>query len=172
MENKTIALEKLIPGALSIELRNHQFGTVQSYRWKYDVDTIYAPLELVTSIFTESGTKKLYDKGYFRIRKDQEEAVLQRAVELGFYHGKVDAKPANVPVRMEKEEIEKALKNNSRAKIEDLIKRHDRVELEILVQSAIALNKELTQGMVDLIEEKLEVPIRIENDYDDEILAE
>lgn len=172
MENKTIALEKLIPGALSIELRNHQFGTVQEYRWRYDMDTVYAPLDLVTSIFTESGTKKLYEKGYFRIKKEQEEAVLQRAIELGFYHGKVDAKPASTPVRLERADIEKALRQNSRTKIEEIITRNDRVELEILVQAALSLSKDLSQGMVDLIEEKLEVPIRIENDYDDTELVE
>lgn len=172
MENKTIALEKLIPGALSIELRNHQFGTVQRFKWQHDVETIYAPLELAVSIFTESGTKKLYDKGYFRIRKDQEEEVLQKAVASGFYHGKVDAKPAAEPVRLEKEEIEKLLKNNNRTKVDALIDRDDRVEIEILIQAALNMRNELTQGMVDLIEEKLEVPIRIENDYDDEELVE
>jgi hypothetical protein len=166
MENKTIALEKLIPGALSIELRNHQFGTIQTYRWKYDVEFIYVPLDLATSIFTEGGTKKLYDKGYFRIKAEQEEVVLQRAVELGFYQGKVSAKPA-APVRLEKDEIAKALRNNSRTKIEELITRDDRVELEILVQAALEMQKELTQGMIDLIEEKLQVPIRIDNDYDE-----
>ena len=171
MENKTIALEKIIPGALSIELRNHQFGTIQRYRWKYDVETIYVPLDLATSIFTEGGTKKLYDKGYFRIRKDQEEAVLNRAIELGFYHGKVDAKPAAKPVRLEKEEIIKLLRSNNRAKVEELIKRNDRVELENLVQAALELSKELTQGMIELIEDSLQVPIRIDNDYEDEELA-
>jgi hypothetical protein len=170
MENKTIALEKLIPGALSIELRNHQFGTTQRYRWTHDVETIYVPVDLAVSIFTENGTKKLYDKGYFRIRKEQEEEVLQKAVAAGFYHGKVDAKPAAKPVRLEAADIEKLLLNNSRAKIEELIARNDRVELETLVQAALALQKDISQGIVDLIEEKLQVPIRIENDYDEEEL--
>jgi hypothetical protein len=165
MENKTIALEKLIPGALSIELRNHQFGTTQRYRWSYDTESIYVPLDLAVSIFTEVPTKKLYDKGYFRIRKDQEEAVLNQAVEAGFYHGKVEATPAKTPTRLERTEIETLLKNNSKTKIKDLIKRNDRVELENLVQAAIALQAELTQSIVDLIEQELKVPIRIEDDY-------
>lgn len=172
MENKTIALEKLIPGALSIELRNHQFGTMQRYKWAHDTEVIYVPVDLAISIFTETGTKKLYDKGYFRIRKDQEEEVLQKAVAAGFYHGKVDAKPAAEPVRLDKVEIEKLLKTNNRTKIDALIDRNDRVELEILVEAASLMQRELTQGMVDLIEEKLQVPIRIENDYEDEELAE
>ena len=171
MENKTIALEKVIPGALSIELRNHQFGTVQRFKWRHDTDVIYVPIELAISLFTETGTKKLYDKGYFRIRKDQEEEVLQKAVAAGFYHGKVDAKPAAEPARLDIGEIEKLLKSNNRAKIDALIARNDRVELENLVQAALILQNELTQGMIDLIEEKLQVPIRIENDYiDDEPL--
>ena len=172
MENKTIALEKLIPGALSIELRNHQFGTVQRFKWKFDDEVVYVPINLAISIFTEQSTKKVYDKGYFRIRKDQEEEVLQTAIAAGFYHGKVDAKAAAQPVRLERADIEKALLNNSRTKIEDIIKRNDRVELENLVQAAISLQRELTQGMVDLIEDKLQVPIRIDNDYEEEELAE
>jgi hypothetical protein len=168
MENKTIALEKLIPGALSIELRNHQFGTTQRYKWMHDVEAIYVPIDLAVSIFTESGTKKLYDKGYFRIRKDQEEEVLQKAVASGFYHGKVDAKPAAKPVRLEADAIEKLLLANNRSKIEELIARNDRVELEVLVQAALTLQKDLSQGIVDLIEDKLQVPIRIENDFEPE----
>jgi hypothetical protein len=171
MDNKTIALEKIIPGALSIELRNHQFGTVQRYKWSHDTDTVYVPLDLATSIFTETGTKKLYDKGYFRIRKDQEEEVLKKAVAAGFYHGKVDAKPAVEPVRLDLVEIEKLLKSNNRTKIDALIARNDRVELENLIQAALTLQNELTQGMIDLIEDKLQVPIRIENDYIDEELV-
>jgi hypothetical protein len=165
MDNKTIALEKLIPGALSIELRNHQFGTTQRYRWSHDTETIYVPLELATSIFTEVPTKKLFDKGYFRIRKDQEEAVLNKAVDAGFYHGKVEAVPATKSVRLERSEIETLLKNNNKTKVKELIKRNDRVELENLVQAAIALQAELTQSIVDLVEQELKVPIRIEDDY-------
>jgi hypothetical protein len=165
MENKTIALEKLIPGALSIELRNHQFGTTQRYRWSYDTETIYVPLDLAVSIFTDVPTKKLYDKGYFRIRKDQEEAVLNKAVKAGFYHGKVEAVPAAEPVRLERAAIELLLKNNSKVKVKELIARNDRVELENLVQAAIDLQAELTQTIIDLIEQELKVPIRIENDF-------
>jgi hypothetical protein len=165
MENKTIALEKLIPGALSIELRNHQFGTTQRYRWSYDTETIYVPLDLAVSIFTEVPTKKLYDKGYFRMRKDQEEAVLSKAVTAGFYHGKVEATPAAQPVRLERAEIETLLKNNNKAKVKELIDRNDRVELENLVQAAIDLQAELTQSIVDLVEQELKVPIRIEDDF-------
>jgi len=165
MENKTIALEKLIPGALSIELRKHQFGTMQRYRWRHSDETIYVPMDLAISIFTETGTRKLYNAGYFRIRKDQEEAVLSKAVDAGFYHGKVDAKPATKSVRLSKAEIETLLKNNSKVKIKDLIARHDRVELDNLIDAAVGLQKELTQGMIDLIEEELKVPIRIEDDY-------
>lgn len=165
MDNKTIALEKLIPGALSIELRNHQFGTTQRYRWSYDTETIYVPIDLAMSIFTEAPTKKLYDKGYFRIRKDQEEAVLNKAVKAGFYHGKVDATPAAEPTRLERAEIETLLKTNNKAKVKELIGRNDRVELENLVQAAIALQAELTQSIVDLVEQELKVPIRIEEDF-------
>lgn len=165
MENKTIALEKLIPGALSIELRNHQFGTTQRYRWAYDTPVIYVPIDLAISIFTELPTKKLFDKGYFRIRKDQEEAVLNKAVESGFYHGKVEAVPAKTPLRLERTEIDALLKNNNKTKVKELIDRNDRVELENLVQAAIALQAELTQSMVDLVEQELKVPIRIEDDF-------
>jgi hypothetical protein len=165
MENKTIALEKIIPGALSIELRNHQFGTMQRYRWAFDTPVIYVPIDLAISIFTELPTKKLYDKGYFRIRKDQEEAVLNKAVEAGFYHGKVEAVPAKKPLRLERTEIDALLKNNNKTKVKELIGRNDRVELENLVQAAIALQAELTQSMVDLVEQELKVPIRIEDDF-------
>jgi hypothetical protein len=165
MENKTIALEKLIPGALSIELRNHQFGTMQRFRWAYNTESIYVPIDLAISIFTEAPTKKLYDKGYFRIRKDQEEAVLNKAVKAGFYHGKVDATPAAEPVRLERAEIETLLKNNNKAKVKELIDRKDRVELENLVQATIDLQAELTQSLIDLVEQELKVPIRIEDDF-------
>jgi hypothetical protein len=164
MDNKTITLEKLIPGALSIELRNHQFGTTQRYRWAYDTDTIYVPVDLAVSIFTEVPTKKLYDKGYFRIRKDQEEAVLNKAVKSGFYHGKVEATPVSEPVRLERSEIETLLKNNNKTKVKELIERKDRVELENLVQAAIDLQAELTQSIIDLVEQELKVPIRIEDE--------
>jgi hypothetical protein len=165
MEQKTIALEKLIPGALSIELRNHQFGTVQFYTWKHDTDTIYVPIDLAISIFTELPTKKMYDKGYFRIRKDQEGEVLNKAVDAGFYHGKVDAKAAPKTTVLERTEIETLLKNNNKTKVKQIIDRNDRVELENLVAVAVELQAELTQSMIDLIEKELKVPIRIEDDY-------
>jgi len=165
MEQKTIALEKLIPGALSIELRNHQFGTVQFYSWRHDTDVIYVPIDIAISIFTELPTKKMYDKGYFKIRKDQEEEVLTKAVAAGFYHGKVDSKVAPKTTILERTEIETLLKNNNKTKVKQIIDREDRVELENLVAAAVKLQAELTQAMVDLIEKELQVPIRIEDDY-------
>ena len=165
MEQKTIALEKLIPGALSVELRNHQFGTVQFYNWSHDTDVIYIPIDIAISIFTELPTKKMYDKGYFRIRKDQEEEVLNKAVAAGFYRGQVDAKTATKITTLERTDIEALLKKNNKTAVKELIGRNDRVELSNLVEVAIGLQSELTQAMIDLIEQELKVPIRIEDDY-------
>ena len=169
MNKAIIRLEKLIPGALVIELENYKTGgTKRMFSWDWDQKVIRVNIDVAVSIFSVPRTTKMYEKAYFKINDQDKEEFLAYATELGYYYDNTeDGKPKLH--KYTEEEVNAILKKGALQKLEDIFKEENVAGGKLVHSCAIKLQKELSSRTIKKVESLLGMPITVEgSEYDDE----
>jgi len=169
MNKAIIRLEKLIPGALNIELENYKTGgTIRAYSWAWNQDILRVHIDVAISIFSVRDTTTAYERAYFKIHKDDEEEVLKHATELGYYYdNKVDGESA--PHKYTKEEIVDILVKGRLQKLEEIFESRNVAAALIVHSCTIDMQNELSARTLKKVESLVGMPITIEgSEYDDD----